>query len=486
MLRRLLLITTLLAGCHGSGPEAKLDGEREIAPASRNVLLIVLDTVRDDRIGVRGLTPHIDALAARSLVFENACSNAGWTLPAHASLFTGLYPVRHRATQETLAFGIDLPTLAEEFDRAGWATFAASANGVVSEANGLARGFDRFEETFRRDVAARFGRTVHPNEGALVDFLDSSAGKPWFAFLNFIEAHLPYRPPAEYLDRFVDTRRFTPEQIARGQRLRMRDHYLREGGLPPQTLELLGQLYDAEIAGLDASIGHLLDTLEARGDLRNTVVVITSDHGENLGEHGHLAHVFDLHNTLLEVPLMISVPGVDAGTRDDPVQLLDLFPTLLALNGIDFAHPVHGRDLFAPGARGRHPVLFAESYYPRQVLSVFEPEELEAHAQRFAPFLLRQRVAQTPDRKWWWRSNGHGSAYDLAQDRFENVDRADQGRPPRAWSDLADSLDTFVDTYEGPDPLLETPPPGWMMPGFEATIDDPELLERLRSLGYVH
>ena len=480
MLHRILICVLLLAGCS----PAETPTERELPAREGNVLLIVLDTVRDDRIGKPGLTPHLDAFAARGIVFENARSNSGWTLPAHASMFTGVYPVQHRATQETLAFGIDLPTIGERFTEAGWMTFGASANGVVSGANGLARGFGRFEETFRSDVAARFGQGVHPNEGALVDFLDGAGDQPWFAFLNFIEAHLPYQPPVAFIERHVDTARFSPQQIAMARRVRMRDHYLTEGGIPDELFVLLGELYDAEVAALDAYIGHLLATLESRGDLENTTVVITSDHGENLGEHGHFAHVFDLHNTLVDVPLIIRVPGAPAGTREDPVQLLDLFPTLLALNGLD-PGAGHGRDLFAPGARAEHPVLVAEYYYPRQVLSVFDEAELETHAERFRPFLIRQRVAQTNDRKWWWRSDGRRTAVDLRADPGEGQ-ATDHTKAPRSYRELERFLDGFVKTHQGVIPLMEAPPAGWMMPGFEATIDDPELLERLKALGYVN
>jgi arylsulfatase A-like enzyme len=485
MLRQTILVALLLAGCGGRDDAPAPSAERELPVQPRNVLVIVLDTVRDDRIGVRGITPNLDAFTAGAIEFENAYSNSGWTLPAHASLFTGLYPVQHRATQETLAFGIDLPTLGELFGAAGWRTYGASANGVVSEANGLARGFERFDETFRQEVAARFGGTVHPNEGALVDFLDGAGDRPWFAFLNYIEAHLPYRPPAAFADRFVDTDRFSPQQIAMAQRVRMRDHYLTPEGIPQPLFDLLGQLYDAEVAALDAYIGHLLDTLRERGVLDETIVVITSDHGENLGEHGHFAHVFDLHNTLVEVPLIVRVPGAAPRGRSDAAQLLDLFPTLLALCGIDYAGEMHGRDLFAGGASTSDPIVVAEYYYPRQVLSVFRPEELETHADRFAPFLIRQRVAQTPTQKWWWRSDGRHTAFDLARDSEEGAGR-DHEKAPRSHRELARLLDTFVETHQGPAPLIETPPAGWMMPGFEATIDDPELLERLRALGYVN
>ena len=458
---------------------------RELPVQPRNVLVIVLDTVRDDRIGVRDITPNLDVFADYSVVFENAYSNSGWTLPAHASMFTGLYPVQHRATQETLAFGIDLPTLAEIFAAAGWQTFGASANSVVCKANGLARGFGRFEETFRAETLEKFGAEAHVNEGALLDFLDSNGDQPWFGFLNFIEAHLPYRPPADFMELFVDTERFSSEQIAIGQIAKMRDQYTGDDSLPADFFDLLGQLYDAEVAALDAYVGHLLQSLQERGVLDDTVVVIASDHGENLGENDHFAHVFDLQNTLVSVPLMVYVPEVEAGVRSDPAQLLDLFPTLLALNGIDFAGEVHGRDLFGPGARDEDPVVVAEYYYPRVALSVFEPEDLDKYASRFAPFLVRQRIAQTVDRKWWWRSDGRYTAIDLERDPRE-LNGASVSKAPRSHRDLAKLLDSFVETYQGVIPLVETPPAGWMMPGFESTIDDPELLERLRALGYVN
>jgi arylsulfatase A-like enzyme len=481
-LRRFLFAALALAGCSGPDPTPAV---REIPVQPRNVLVIVLDTVRDDRIGVRDITPNLDVFAEHSIVFENAYSNSGWTLPAHASMFTGLYPVRHRATQETLAFGIDLPTIAEILADRGWQTYGASANSVVCEANGLARGFGRFDETFRDSVIEEFGQEVHVNEGALLDFLDKNGDQPWFGFLNFIEAHLPYRPPAEFMDLFVDTERFSEELIKIGQVARMPDQYTGEGSLPADLFTLLGQLYDAEVATVDAHIGHLLQTLQDRGVLKNTVVVVTSDHGENLGENDHFAHVFDLQNTLVAVPLMIYIPGMPGSVRTDPAQLLDLFPTLLTLNGIKFEGETHGRDLFGPGAARENPVVVAEYYYPRVALSVIDAEDLETWAHRFEPFLIRQRVAQTLDRKWWWRSNGRYTAIDLVKDPREMAGN-EVTKAPRSHRDLAKLLESFVATYQGNVPLVEAPPPGWMMPGFEATIDDPELLERLRALGYVN
>ena len=494
MWRRILIYLLLLAACSAGEPgqpaEPVPDGARLVVATPRNVLLVILDTVRADRIGAwgneRDLTPNIDALARESTVFFNAYANSGWTLPAHASMFTGQYPVGHRATQETLALGVDLPTLAEQFANHGWSTFGASENAVVSQANGLARGFDRFEETFRRETVIKYGTTMHPNEGALVDFLRTNGNRPWFAFLNYIEAHLPYEPPQAFIDRFVDVSRFSPEQVSGAGSIGKRDHYLAPDGLSEENFELLGQLYDAEIATLDAYIGRLLQTLENLDLLESTVLILASDHGENLGEHGHFAHVFDLHNTLLSVPLLVRIPGVAPTVRHDVVQLLDLFETLLNLNAIEFGGRTDGRDLFAANAAIQDPIVIAEYYYPRQVLSTFQPEELETYAARISPFLVRQRVAQNSQRKWWWRSDDNHSAYDLARDPAEQHDESGQGKPPRPYRELAAALDSFVESYQGPVPLLDTPPPGWMMPGFEQTIDDPELLERLRALGYVN
>lgn len=463
---------------------------RPLARPGANVLLVILDTVRADRLSCygysRSTTPNLDEISARGVRFTNVYSNASWTLPAHASLFTGSYPMAHGATQENLSLADRYVTLAETLAAAGYATFGCSGNPVVNLGSGLAQGFASFVETFRDEAKKRYGGDEqHPNCGAFAEFLAMSNRKqPFFAFVNFVEAHLPYQPPEPFLSRFLTIETSRPELLG-AMRLRMRHHYLREAGLPARQLAILGELYDGEVAYLDHLVGELLARLDADGRLQDTIVFVTSDHGENLGEHGHFAHVFDIHNTLLQVPLLVWFPdGIQAGTvRADVVQLVDLFPSILGLCGVPAGEPGDGRDLFVDGAAFSRRPAVAEYYYPRQVLSLFDEEELTGNQDRFAPFRRRLRAVQDGEAKFVWSSTGAHELYDLDQDPHEQRNLLAGSTADRVPVELTATLADLVALY-GPQKRLGSALVDSAREGFEQ-LDDPELEEKLRSLGYV-
>ena len=459
-------------GCTSGSPDGRPD-----------LLLVVLDTVRADRLSTYGYSrptsPNLDRLAAEGLRFERCVANGGWTLPTHASMFTGLWPVGHRATQETLVLGPRRPTLAARLAESGYATLAASANPVVSRASGLTRGFEVVEETFR----AGDGR-VHPNRRALERFLrDLPEDRPFFAFLNFVEPHLPYDPPPHLRAAFVDPS-LDAAVVTAATRTRSREHYLGPG-LGPDRLRALSQLYDAELARADELLGEVLTTLEEAGRAARAWVVVTSDHGENLGEHDHLAHVFSLHEPILRVPLVVRAPaGVEIrGTARDLAQLVDLYPTLLGRAGLPVGE-VDGRDLLAEGARDLRPVAIAEYYYPRQVLSVFGDGALEAHGERLAPHLRRQRVAHDGRWKLSRGSDGAVALHDLASDPGEETDLADRPGGAEHRERLRAALDAAVARHTAHRPLPPLPGDAPAR-GFESTVTDPEVLGGLEALGYV-
>ncbi len=485
-----VLVCVAVSNC-GGGPAQNSQSESgDDAPL--NVLILLLDTTRADRLSAYGyareLTPAIDRLASEGVLFSRFYSNSSWTLPAHASLFTGLYPVAHRATQETLELGNDPPTMAEIFTQAGYATFASSSNGVVNQGSGLARGFEEFVEVFRPKVRDRYKKwRRHANNVALERFLDEGRGEqPFFAFLNYIDAHLPYQPPKRFRRRWVRNE-FDSDEVEAATWLGMKSHYLLPAGLSKRQLEILSDLYDAEIAYLDDQIGHVVEMLDERGLLDETLIILTADHGENLGEHGHLAHVFSVYNTLLHIPLIVRFPdGARAATvRSDVAQLVDLFPTVLRQAGLAEA-PNHGRDLFAARAAEVSRPALSEYYYPRQVLSVFTEEELEEHGPRFLPFMQRWRAIQDDRFKLIEGSAGITTLYDLGADPHEERPLPESGPWLEPRTRLLEALHELVETLQGTPPLDPAPPPGWLLPGFEATIDDPEVLEQLRELGYVH
>jgi arylsulfatase A-like enzyme len=458
-------------------------------PERPNVILIVLDTVRADRLSCYGYerptTPHIDALCRRGVRFTNAFSTSSWTLPAHASLFTGLFPIEHGATQERTRLEGGVSTLAEILGAHGYATFAASANPLVSSRTGLDRGFDVFVDTWRGKRDARPPAPErHPNLRALMAFLDSlEPGRPFFAFVNYIEAHGPYAPPEPHRSRFL-TPGTSPERVRSAIRRNTASYYLAEDPIPPAEVAVLSDLYDGEVARVDALVGALVDALERSGRLDGALLVVTSDHGENLGEHGHFRHVFSLYGTTVRIPLIAVLPdGRRAGeVRPEPVSLVDLFTTVLARCGVEPpTAAAAGRDLLADlGDTAERPV-FAEYYYPLQALGLFAPEVFEAHRARLSPFLRRLRSVQVGDWRLIVSSEGSHELFDRSTDPGEQRDLAGSPSVAERERRLAERLDAFVARAGGGPPLPEAPD----VSGSAFGELDAESAERLRELGYV-
>ena len=455
-----------------------------------NVVLIVLDTVRADRIACgtdsRGLTPNLDALCARSVVFTNVSSTSSWTLPAHASLFTGLYPLQHGATQEHTRLDEGAVTLAELLGARGYKSFGVSANPVVSVKSGLARGFDEFVETWRkRRAVAHPGAAEHANYRAVAGLLGGlTAAEPFFLFVNYIEAHGPYDPPEPHRTRALADG--TDHGLLERARTRgARGHYLDTTAISAKEFAVLGDLYDGEIAYLDELVGGLLDSLEANGHLANSVVIVTSDHGENLGDHGHFRHVFSLYGSTVRVPLLIRLPDDRrAGeVRSEPVGLLDVFASVLALTGTSAPAGTSGRDLFGPAATPPAP-LIAEYYYPLQALGLFRSDASEALPPQVTPHLRRLRSIELDGLRYIWSSDGSHELYNVAADPAELRNLRGDARFAEAEARLHERLDAFVADGGGPHPL----PAGARTPGelggaFEDL--DPESAELLKTLGYL-
>ncbi len=343
------------------GPLRERAALAELAPPKAeapNVLLIIWDTVRSHDVSAygyeRATTPALDRLATSGARFAHAISTASWTLPSHASMFTGHYP-RDLSANYTTPLDDAEPTLAEALRERGYVTGGFVANfGAAGWESGIARGFIRYQD-FPRSVGQVFtsarlvrtalklpafrklvgfhdvlGRKAAPTVGR--DFLDwqtENENRPFFAFLNYYDAHAPYLPPADYATRYGEAR---PH----------RDPLLIERMNEPSewTPELLqGELdaYDGAIAYLDAELGELLDELDRRGVLDNTLVIVSSDHGEGFGEHDFLGHGDYVFGPLIQVPLVLAMPGgVPAGlTIEQPVSLRNLPQTVLDLVGVD-------------------------------------------------------------------------------------------------------------------------------------------------------
>ncbi|HSK18802.1 MAG TPA: sulfatase [Longimicrobiales bacterium] len=352
----------------------------------RNILLIVWDTVRARSLGLYGYerrtTPQLEDFARDAVVFERAFATAPWTLPTHASMFTGRW---HHEISADWDDGLDRehPTLAEFLGSRGYTTAGFVANTFYgSFEHGLNRGFARYED-YRispgqifvssalgntlgcgiRNVAGcrlrgltgyhdLFGRktAAHVN-GSFLGWLDErDESRPFFAFLNYFDAHAPYLPPEPYASQYAPGPRGNPMQLD-----------IPGWTWTPEEVRAEQDAYEGAIAYLDAQLGVLFDELDARGLLDETIVVVTSDHGEEFLEHGVMAHSNSLYMPSLHVPLVIRAPGMARPTRiAEPASVRDLPATLMQLLGIR-AHPFPGRPLLGPAPEVRTPeVLHAD------------------------------------------------------------------------------------------------------------------------------
>ena len=342
---------------------ASLPAARDGAP---NVLLIILDTVRADFMSLYGsveeTTPHLSRWAQRGVVFDQSYSTASWTTPSHASLFTGLYPSVHGASY-TQPLAEAHVTLAEVLQAHGWATGGFTANYAATPSeSGLAQGFIRYDDLkntveevaksttiTQSDNVLRFWGAIENGQGwrvaigrffstdftprvteqthdakpgvevreQFVSWLNTvPAGRPFFAFLNFFDAHAPYQPPAPYYSMF------------------------------PAPSGPAGR-YRGGIRYLDDQLDSLFNELDRRGILEKTIVLVTSDHGEQFGEHGQDTHANSLYRQVLHVPLLVMYPrGVPAGLRvSRQVSGLDVPATLLDLAGVPRDPAIGGMSL---------------------------------------------------------------------------------------------------------------------------------------------
>jgi arylsulfatase A-like enzyme len=315
-----------------------------------NLLIVLVDTLRVDRLGCYGYTkdvsPRIDAFAAAAVVFENAFAQAPWTRPSVASLLTGRSAVEHGVRRATDAVAAAVPTLAERLAGAGYRTFAVGTNPHASRASGALRGFGEVLElpatagSFApaSEVVTRFQNWLERGDGST----------PFFAYLHLMEPHAPYEPPEPFRSRFAPgpaPRWASPAQLGRAQGASRRPTV----SVPPDVAAAWQLLYDAEVAAADAAFGAVEDALRRRGLWDSTWALVVSDHGEEFGEHGHWEHRKNLYPEVLRVPLILKPAGWSEGRRERALaQHIDVAPTFLRAAGLSVPADFEGRDLAAP------------------------------------------------------------------------------------------------------------------------------------------
>ncbi|MGD8327800.1 MAG: sulfatase [Acidobacteriota bacterium] len=322
---------------------------RSSAPPPPNVIVISIDTLRSDRISLYGsrpgLTPEVDAWARRrGVAFPNTIVAAPWTLPSHVSMLTGLDALTHGVNHDQSA-PAQLRFLAERLRAADYSTVAFTGGGYLDPRFGVAQGFDRFIG-WSGNLAGE--DELVSNMDRFLDWLRSSTTRPFFAFFHTYEVHEPYLPRQPYFedtysgsvaDRAGDVGRALrePPGDALEPPFDWRPAWQSEPDAPttPEFLDLLNALYDSGVSYTDAAIGRLLRELENLGLEDDTIVILTSDHGETLGEEGNVGHGY-LSNDNLVVPLIIAAPGVGGGSvNPERVRSIDIVPTILELTGVE-------------------------------------------------------------------------------------------------------------------------------------------------------
>jgi len=437
-----------------------------------NVVIVVMDTVRQDHLACygyhRNTTPNLAGLIESSRIYYNAYSTSAWTSPAHASLFTGLFPIAHKTTQENWTMARGLVTLAEVFSIKGYETFGISENPLVSKRNNFDQGFSRYYETWRMS-SQQAPLSIAPE---LFEKILTKRKKrdPFFIFVNLIEAHSPYDSSGPFRDRFLSDRSLRCENN------QWHHYFLGRREFTSREIEQLNELYDAEILFVDHLVGEMTASLKKRGLWDDTIFIVTSDHGENIGDHEMMDHVFSLYESLIKIPLIIHYPRRFPPSSEDysVVQLPDIFPTLLNLVGVEpGAFPSQGRDLLGEDS-GEKRYVFCEYYYPKQAFETFREQDREDS--KLDRFKRRLRAIISNNMKLIWASDGKHELYDLAGDPQESANLINKAIYSERSHALIKTLESIVHDYEQNIRIHPVRP--------EEEIDD-ETLEALKSLGYM-
>ena len=308
-----------------------------------NLVVITVDTLRADSLGVYGNpdghTPFIDAFAAGAVVFENALTAIGTTIPSHATLFTGLYPKHHGVRWNGDALDDGFTTLAELLGDAGYETAAFVSWPSMLRAGGLGQGFV-FSDPVKLESGLSAGSGDAVNELA-IPWIASLIEQPFFLWLHYFETHSPYRLTPFAREKLAGYR----GPLAAGAPTRTFYALGREIPWTPREARALRVLYDGEVREADRLVGQVLDALRRRDLISGTIVVITSDHGQALGEHGQVGHGSLLSQPVLHVPLMVYLPGVAPRRVPARVGLVDLLPFLLELLELPPPPNLDGRSL---------------------------------------------------------------------------------------------------------------------------------------------
>ena len=504
---------TLAPATSASGAEVVGQGEasRPANPAPAdpvalprpNVLWVVWDTVRADHLSVYGYdkptTPRLKKWAEHALVFDNVMSPAGSTIPSHASMFTGQLPSEHGTSDASPTLHPDHETIAERLRTHGYQTYLWAANPNLAAVRNFHQGFERAEHPWSLDFAREAFQIIQEKlpakdrsselreklrqrkaipwaikaAGALAQkgverFLqERDPNRPWFVFLNYMEAHRPFIPAESYRQKLM-----SPEDVELSYQVdRSWDTmWAYTFGLSEYTareIEIMAATYDATLRELDDLFARLLRQLRRQGILQDTVVILTSDHGELLGEHHLMDHQYSLYDPLIRVPLIVYGPRwFKPGRSAAPVSTLDLYPTVLELAGIEDSRPsAHAVSLLQPSVErarlSEYPAIFEA---PFAAIRERSPEF------KFNAFARRLRALRVGPHKLLEADDGAYELYDVQQDPTEQNNLATREQ------ELAERLQQQLREWAERMPV----------PLFRAAASNlsPAEIEMLQNLGY--
>ena len=432
-----------------------------------NVLFIVIDTLRYDNLGCYGhegiRTPHIDALAEQGLLYGKAYAQSSWTKTSVASMLTGIYPYRHQVYLElgpNSSLSEEAVTLAEILREAGYRTAAVSANPHVSRTFGFAQGFDIFIHSDKWEANTTLG--VAEDASTTLDELDTDS--PFFLYVHFLDPHDPYIRVPGYDDYFGKKRDYR-ELVLTGQASILSGEPLVGDGVLPQVqdltrveLDYLKGLYDSELSQVDAAVGRILAKLDENGMRDNTIIVVTSDHGEEFLEHGFLRHGYQLFEETVRVPLIIKTPPElnNVGRYDAPVELVDVTPSILDFLAIKADSLEFDGSVLPPRENGDpgpgEIMAFGMTRFRRQDLAYLIIDD--------------KKLIYNPGTK-------HHMLFDLAEDPTETAGRRAEETP--VGRAMIQDIQRLIEALSK-----------MSLAGTASGEIDPKLREQLKSLGYTH
>jgi arylsulfatase len=488
-----------LLGCspvEPQGPDVSPPG-MDVARATGNVVIVVIDTLRADRVGAYGqpldTTPFIDSLAEEGIVFENARSNSSFTRQSMSAMYSGLYPSNGGQVGHWARPPEDRTVLPQYFKSKGYRTGYVSNQFIMPD---FTTYFDVSENSPPPEPVEALWSGAEVSERAL-SIADGFGDDPYFLYVHYIDPHALYEPTEEYYERFQ------PHPIPKEQRLNHqiwimgREHTVEAGIIPGHPLfDDMTLRYAAEIAMTDDYVRTLIEGLRERGQLENSTILVLSDHGEEFFEHRYIGHSWTLFEESIRVPLILWSPGLNRPARiAEPVSLVDVLPSLLDLHGIDYtAGEFDGRSWFK--GEGPERVVAPESRPQIAELIYYEKTVQRAIVDGKYKF-YGSSLWWDPRQRWEIDSSQHERAHAIVRRKAERPSLwnltaktmvFDLEADPRELTNLLEGSSDMLSRFQ---PVLRAYRERVTSAGVKdnpkdlASDLDPDTTERLKSLGYV-